>query len=578
VAIKLTVFTCVWFLILGQVQAQTLKNPGFETPGQKLVSTSDDPNSKAQIEGTVAEGWMDNSNWADVSLVYSMDTSNPHSGKYAQKIEIKRGFTQFAQGLQLSKGYYRASVWLRAESPLWISVGIRQAGAPYATYASTPAKIGSQWTKVETSGYVPENIPVFLMINSQGLGTFYIDDAEIGTSKARPVTISPPKTPIPKSYFGINVNHMHDYGNIPWPAIPLGGFRTWDSGVVWASIEPAKGTFNWSWLDIDTTEAQKRGVQILLTLGFTPQWASSDPNNKQSPYGALGATAPPADVNDWKDFIRATATRYKGKIHGYEVWNEPDGAYFYSGTPAQLVPLEKATREVLNETDPVALVITPSVSGGGNLACIGWMSDYFTAGGGKYADVTGVHMYSAVPEDVVSGSRLYRIMLASHHMDKKPLWNTETGWGWDGKSTDAEVSACVARAFILNWATGFKRYYWYSWNQYSQVGIRADAQGKFTIVTPAAKAFEQVENWLIGSVMLSCGMNAKGIWTTKLRHPGGSPFWIVWSPNGSQSFSIPASWNVKQCRDLTGKVTAPGNNRTIPVGEAPVLLMPVNAR
>jgi hypothetical protein len=88
-------------------------------------------------------------------------------------------------------------------------------------------------------------------------------------------------------------------------------------------------------------------------------------------------------------------------------------------------------------------------------------------------------------------------------MDKKPIWNTETGWGFDGKSSDAEVSACVARAYILNWASGFRRYYWYSWNQTSQLGIRPDApQARFSVLTPAAHAYAQGQKWLVGSKVM----------------------------------------------------------------------------
>lgn len=557
----------------GRIQAQLLKNPGFETAGQTLVSTSDAPNGKAQISGTIAEGWLDNTGWADVSLVYSMNTANPHTGHSCQQIVIKRGFLQFAQPLQLSSGYYRASVWMRADSPAWVSVSIRQGGAPYASYAAHPAMIGSQWTRIEASGTVPKDEQTYLLINAESTGTIYVDDAEVAPSTARSVTLKPPTVPIPLSYFGFNINHMHDAVNIPWPAVPFGTYRTWDSGIVWALLEPKKGEFNWSRLDKDVAEAKKRGIQILLTLGFTPQWASSDPDNKTSAYGALGATAPPADINDWKDFIRAVATRYKGLIYGYEIWNEPDGAGFYSGTAAQLVPLEKAAREVLRVTDPAAVVVTPAPSSGNAIHSLKWMGDYFAAGGGKNADIIGVHMYNTYPEDQVEGSALFHSLLTFYHMDKKPLWNTETGWGYDGKSTDEETSAYVARAFVLNWATNYSRYCWYSWSEVSQVGIRPDTQGKFKVLAPAAKAYVVVEKWLIGSKMLACGMDAKGIWTAALLHPDGSRAWILWCTGSAQSYIPSPLWKVKRSQDLTGEVKSLSRQRTISVGPAPILLL-----
>jgi hypothetical protein len=207
-----------------------------------------------------------------------------------------------------------------------------------------------------------------------------------------------------------------------------------------------------------------------------------------------------------------------------------------------------------------------------------WMEAYLAAGGGKYADVIGVHMYNAVPEDDVEATRLFRALLSSYKMDKKPIWNTETGWGFHGQSSDAEVSAYVARAYVLNWASGFHRYYWYSWSQASQVGIGTDTTGKFTVLTPAARAYEQVQRWLVGSKMLSCGMDANGVWTAALLRPDGTRAWIVWSAGAPQDVSLSPSWNVKQSQDLTGKVTALGSQKTILVNAAPLLLTSFSKR
>ena len=200
------------------------------------------------------------------------------------------------------------------------------------------------------------------------------------------------------------------------------------------------------------------------------------------------------------------------------------------------------------------------------------MDEYLTAGGGKYTDAIGVHMYNAVPEDDVEAARLFRALLASHNMDKKPVWNTETGWGFDGKSSDAEVSAYVARAYILNWASHFRRYYWYSWNQTSQLGIRPDAEGRFTVLTPAASAYKQVQKWLIGARMLSCKMTAKGLWAAELLRPDGTHAQILWSVGAPQDVPLTPSGKVYQSQDLTGKVTALGNRKTVTVGAMPTLL------
>ena len=65
---------------------------------------------------------------------------------------------------------------------------------------------------------------------------------------------------------------------------------------------------DWTLLDARVQEAQTNKQRILLTLGSSPQWASSRPNETCS-YGNIGCAAPPADINDWRDYVKAVATR-----------------------------------------------------------------------------------------------------------------------------------------------------------------------------------------------------------------------------------------------------------------------------
>ena len=72
--------------------------------------------------------------------------------------------------------------------------------------------------------------------------------------------------------------------------------------------------------------------------------------------------------------------------------------------------------------------------------------------------------------------------------------------------------------------------------------------------------------------MLSCGMDAKGVWAAALLRPDGTHARILWSAGAPQEVPLTPSWRVKQFQDLTGKVTALGSRKTVSVGAAPVLL------
>src|SRR5215469_16174377 len=82
------------------------------------------------------------------------------------------------------------------------------------------------------------------------------------------VELTPPTQPSPATYFG-----MHFVaGSDPWPGIPVGAWRLWDTSTRWPDIEPSAGRWQFTGLDKDIDVAQQHGTDVLLTLGVTPQW------------------------------------------------------------------------------------------------------------------------------------------------------------------------------------------------------------------------------------------------------------------------------------------------------------------
>ena len=550
--------------------AQELKDAGFETPGKALVSTSASPNAKAEISGIVADGWEDNTNWAYVKLVYSLDTANPHSGRLSQKIDVERGFAQFVQNVAFQPGRYRVSLWMRAQPAQWVSLGLREAGAPYTGYESKAVKVGTSWTQVTAEGLTPAGNGI-VIVNTSGIGSLWLDDASLTRPPAasQAVTLAPPKGSIPTVFFGLNANHMHDLPGYRWPALRFGTFRTWDSGVIWPTVEPQRGVYHWDELDKDVAEAERHGVQFLFTLGLTPQWAAP-----KGPNSYAGVSAPPDDLADRRDFVRAVATRYKGRIAAYEVWNEPDLTQFYSGTAAQLAAVEKVTAEAVHQADPSALVVAPPPSGGLGVGQLRWYDDYLSAGGGQYADVLAVHSYSDPPEGDAEVVRTYRALLAQHGLARKPLWNTETGLELAGH-TEQDAAAYLAREFITDWAAGLGRMYFYAYDNGLYFGLdKEDADGKNrdpALLAPSGIAYQEVEKWLIGSRMLSCACDANGTWVCALQRPDCSRARFVWNGNGPTVFPIPADWHMGQFHTLSG-ASVLTSTRALPIGFTPVLL------
>ena len=162
--------------------AQALTNPGFEGAYSPAVSQSDLPSQKAQITGEIAAGWSDNSNWADVGVIYGRDTSNPHRGLAAQKIAISRvtsGAVQFVQSETFTKGRVNEfRVWLRGTPGTSVTLTLRKAGTPYTSYGETFAGLSPEWQQFHVAAVMPEDTPGLVMIIAHSPMTFWADDAE----------------------------------------------------------------------------------------------------------------------------------------------------------------------------------------------------------------------------------------------------------------------------------------------------------------------------------------------------------------------------------------------------------------
>ncbi|MGL4502111.1 MAG: GH39 family glycosyl hydrolase, partial [Planktothrix sp.] len=217
------------------------------------------------------------------------------------------------------------------------------------------------------------------------------------------VNLGQPDKEIPATLFGMHLHHVATTPtyrtdppiteHTPWPSVPIPTWRLVAAYVEWFALEPQKGEWNFEILDKSLELAEKHQVEPLMYLGFSPRWASQRPD-EPSAYGP-GKAAPPQNIEDWRNYVRTVATRYKGRIHYYELWNEPNGyKRFYTGTVAEMVELSREAYQILKEVDPTITVVSPSATGDwGSSPGVEWLEEFLSQGGGDYADVIGYHFY-----------------------------------------------------------------------------------------------------------------------------------------------------------------------------------------
>jgi len=170
-------------------------------------------------------------------------------------------------------------------------------------------------------------------------------------------------------------------------------------GFSWREIEGAgKGDFNWSNTDRMMDQIDAHGLKVIARISTQPEWAGGN-------YPELG---PPDNYQDLADFLTALATRYKGRIDAYQIWNEPNLAREWGNrppNPAEYAQLLKVAYQAIKAVDPNAWVITAGLAPTSRDDAVAmpdtkFVQGMYDAGAEPYFDALGVHGagYKVAPE------------------------------------------------------------------------------------------------------------------------------------------------------------------------------------
>ncbi len=183
--------------------------------------------------------------------------------------------------------------------------------------------------------------------------------------------------------------------------IQQAGFNWAKHQVNWDAVELAPGQYDWTELDSIVGTLSKKNINVLLSLDQAPAF-----------YRSASSGLMPSDPTSFGAFTKAMATRYKGKVQAYELWNEPNLARETGAgnvSPATYLPLLKAGAQGVKAADPSAMTIlaAPSTTGsnipGQVIDDISYLQQLYQLNGGEakqYFDVVGVHPsgYSNPPD------------------------------------------------------------------------------------------------------------------------------------------------------------------------------------
>ncbi len=170
----------------------------------------------------------------------------------------------------------------------------------------------------------------------------------------------------------------------------------------WREIEGIeKGHYDWYRPDRIVDKAEKAGINLVVRLDRQPFW--SEPLDNQ-----FKDNQPPADLQDFADYCRVVADRYKGRIGAYQVWNEPNLSREWGEKPPdpeEYTQLLKVCYEAIKAADPEAIVISAGLAPTGTdspevMPDTQFLQGMYGAGADAYFDVLGLNApgYKAPPE------------------------------------------------------------------------------------------------------------------------------------------------------------------------------------
>jgi hypothetical protein len=231
-----------------------------------------------------------------------------------------------------------------------------------------------------------------------------------------------------------------------------------------------------------------------------------------------------------------------------------------------MVTLQQALYRIVHSIDPAAKVLNPPPTtllyGGA-----AWFDSFLAAGGLHQFDVAGCHLYTwpDSPETWSFGNPgnlgAFKQVLAKYGIASLDIWNTESGW--NTTVGDATMAAYVARMYILGWANGVKRYYFYAWDD-NNMGVLTG-----TTVRLPGLAMGRLHDWLVGAALPSCSVSGT-VYSCPLTRSGGYQGWLVWDTAGASSFALPAG--AKTSRALDGTSASLAGQTSTPIGISPVLI------
>jgi len=267
----------------------------------------------------------------------------------------------------------------------------------------------------------------------------------------------------------------------------------------WSGIEKEKGVYDFSGYDNFVNTAVQRGKKVFATVAYSSQWIEDEIGKAKY--------VPERYILDYLNFVEALVSHFKGKIHAYQIWNEPNWIMFWKGTDKEFYNLSKLTAQRIRETYPQAYII-----GGGILRVPkGFINGLNKTGALENIDAFSFHPYALNPEGSMRLHDKFNRIISEIDF-KGEIWVSEIGFpsgGWyPTKASMKNFPSYIVKTITGIAARGTRALFWYQlYDHYNfnEAPNTADSENYFGLVYPdysrknGSWAYELCARYLPGS-------------------------------------------------------------------------------
>ncbi len=192
----------------------------------------------------------------------------------------------------------------------------------------------------------------------------------------------------------------------------------------------------WDKYDRIVRLAAKYHMQVIARLDRPPAWTRVDNRRPERP---------PDDFALYGDFVYDVVSHFKGRIHYYQIWNEPNIYPEWgeqSPDPAAYVQLLRIAYQRAKEADPNVVILSAPLAqtlenSPRNMSDLEFLRRMYAAGARPYFDILFANAYGfgLTPNDPPSADRLnfqrvtlLRQIMVENGDANKPIWFNEFGW------------------------------------------------------------------------------------------------------------------------------------------------------